>query len=139
MTSSVFVELRFWLLIAFSVAAPASIYFFLYRSASISRAAVLSLGFILVSISGIDVYLLQVLATLAKQTSSLLDDAIFASEISVALYVVPIAFGGVGVNVVSHILIEHLARVEGRNRREHVEIRNDCENLHSSQMGLRAY
>ena len=119
MSSTVFVELRFWLLIALSFVTPAALYAFLYARLSISRVTVLVLGTALIAISGIDVYLLQILGTLARQTSSLADDAVFASEITVALYIVPVCFAGVGINVVSHVLIEHLTRAETRYGAEH--------------------
>ena len=51
---------------------------------------------------------------MATKSASLLDSSIFASELSVALYIVPIFFGGIGVNVVSHVLIRHLDDAERR-------------------------
>ena len=121
MNSTVFVELRFWLLIALSFIAPAALYAFLSVRASISRGTVLTLGVALIAISGVDVYLLQVLQALAKRSPSLIDDVFFASEISIALYVVPVCFAGVGINVVSHVLIEHLTKAEARYSTEHPE------------------
>ena len=121
MSSTVFVELRFWLLIALSFAAPVALYAFLSVRASISRGTVLALGVALIAISGVDVYLLQVLESLAKRTPSLIDDVFFASEISIALYIVPVCFVGVGINVVSHVLIEHLTQAEARYGAEHPE------------------
>ena len=119
MNQSVFVELRFWLLVAFSVAVPAGIYGVLLVTRSISRFAVLWFGVALVLIAGVDVYLLQTLATLAHQTTSLTDDMVFTSELTVALYVLPLVFGGMGVNLVSHVLLRHLSEAEERFDREH--------------------
>ena len=119
MNQSVFVELRFWLLVAFSVAVPAGIYGVLLVTRSISRFAVLWFGVALVLIAGVDVYLLQTLATLAHKTTSLTDDIVFTSELTVALYVLPLVFGGMGVNLVSHVLLRHLSEAEGRFDREH--------------------
>ncbi|MNV98981.1 hypothetical protein D3C71_1942950 [compost metagenome] len=70
-------------------------------------------------ISGVDVYLLQSLAAVAKNTPSLADDAVFISELSIALYILPVVFGGIGVNLISHVLLRHLTEAEKRFDREH--------------------
>lgn len=114
MTTSVFAELTFWMLVLFSVAVPAAIYVTLLYKRAISRAVVLAFGFALVVIAGFDAYLLQRLATLAKASSSLADDFVFVSEISVALYLLPALFGGIGINIVSHVLVRHLDEAEAR-------------------------
>ncbi|KRC23679.1 hypothetical protein [Acidovorax sp. Root217] len=119
MNASVFVELRFWVLVAFSLVLPAGIYAALLRTRAISRLAVLGFGIALVLIAGVDVYLLQSLAALARHTPSLADDAVFLSELSIALYVLPVVFGGIGVNLVSHVLLHHLTEAEKRFEREH--------------------
>ena len=112
--NSVFVELRFWLLVLFSVLAPSAVYWGLLAKRAISRYTVLGLGVVLLIMAGIDAYLLQSLAEMAKRTSSTLDDSIFLSELSVALYLFPLTFGGIGVNLVSHVLIRHLEQAEAR-------------------------
>ena len=109
---TVFVQLRFWLLVGVSVLAPLLIYIGLVRRRTIVRPTILGLGACLVLIAGADVYLLQTLASMARASLSLSDDPLFASELSVALYVLPIAFGGIGVNVISHVLIDHLLGIE---------------------------
>lgn len=119
MSASVFVELRFWLLVVFSLVLPAGIYAALLRTRAISRLAVLGFGIALVLIAGVDVYLLQSLAALARHTLSLADDAVFLSELSIALYVLPVVFGGIGVNLISHVLLHHLTEAEKRFEREH--------------------
>ena len=119
MNASVFVELRFWLLVVFSLVLPAGIYAALLRIRAISRRAVLCFGIALVLIAGVDVYLLQSMAALARQTLSAVDDAVFASEVSIALYVLPAVFGGIGVNLISHVLLHHLSEAEKRFEREH--------------------
>jgi hypothetical protein len=86
---SVFIELRFWLLIVLTFGTPALIYGFLLRRRAISRTHVMLLGVMLVLVAGLDAWLLRALKTLALQTPALLDDLIFASELSVALYAVP--------------------------------------------------
>ena len=121
MNQSVFVELRFWLLVVFSVVVPVGIYGALLATRSISRFAVLWFGVAMVLIAGVDVYLLQTLATLAHTTTSLTDDIVFTSELTVALYVLPLVFGGMGVNLISHVLLRHLSEAEGRFDREHTD------------------
>ena len=109
---TVFVQVKFWLLVAFSLVVPFVIYGILLTKPAISRFSLLLLGFALVVIAGIDVYLLQSLAALAKLTPSLADDAVFASEVSLGLYVLPVLFAGVGVNIISHVLVRHLEQAE---------------------------
>lgn len=119
MSLSVFVELRFWVLVVFSLVLPAAIYAVLLVSRSISRAAVLGFGVALVLIAGVDGYLLQSLANLAKTSPSLADDAVFLSELSIGLYVLPLVCGGIGVNLISHVLLRHLGEAEARFEKEH--------------------
>jgi hypothetical protein len=119
MNDSVFAELRYWLMVAVSVILPFAIYGVLLMKRAISRITVLVLGFTLVAIAGFDVYFLQHMAAAAKATLSQADDAIFASEISFSLYLFPLMFGGVGVNLISHILISHLVRAERRFAKDH--------------------
>jgi hypothetical protein len=118
MSASVFPELRFWLLVATSIVLPFGIYGTLLAKKAISRVTVLVFGFGLVALAGVDVYLLQSLAVLARQTRSLADDTLFGSELSVALYLLPAMFAGIGINMVSHVLINHLVQAEDRFDRE---------------------
>ncbi len=119
MIESVFVELRFWLLVAFSVVVPACLYAGLLLTRTISRGAVLAFGVLLMIIVGVDVYLLQSLTALARLTPSLSDDTLFVSELSIALYVLPLLYGGIGVNLISHVLLHHLTAAEELFEREH--------------------
>jgi len=119
MNSTIFTEIRFWLLVTSSIVVPFCIYGALYVKRVISRHTVLMFGLTLVMIAGLDVYLLQSLATTATHTPSFVDDAIFVSEIKFALYILPIMFGGVGVNIMSHVLIRHLVMAENKFEKEH--------------------
>ena len=119
MIESVFVELRFWLLVAFSVVVPACLYAGLLLTRTISRGAVLAFGVLLMIIVGVDVYLLQSLTALARLTPSLSDDTLFVSELSIALYVLPLLYGGIGVNLISHVLLHHLTAAEELFESEH--------------------
>ncbi len=86
---------------------------------AIARSTVLILGFSWVAIAGLDVFVLQTLASASRLTPSLVDDAIFLSEMSMALYLFPAMFGDIGVNVISHVLVRHLVRAEARFAAEH--------------------
>lgn len=113
------IEVDFIALIVFSILLPAGIYIYMMWKRAISRHTVLLFGVILIVLSGIDIFLLQHLRTMATNSSSLLDDMFFASEISVALYLLPVLFAGIGVNMISHILISHLVDAEKRFDQEH--------------------
>lgn len=114
LSESVFLEKEFILLVVFSLLLPALIYGTMWLRRAISRSTVLFFGFTLIILSGVDIYLLQILSNMAKLSSSAFDDKIFSSEIAVALYLLPAIFAGTGINVVSHILINHLIEAEKR-------------------------
>ena len=118
MSNSLFAELSFWVIVVLSVVLPFTIYGVLLAKRAVSRTTVLVLGFTLVAIAGVDVFFLRHLAAAAKATLSPADDALFVSEISFALYLFPLMFGGIGVNVISHILISHLVGAERRFAKE---------------------
>jgi hypothetical protein len=114
MPGSVFVELKFWLLVLFSLVAPVVMVWTCLTVRAVSRSTVLVIGLLLVGIAGFDFYLLQVLARAALKTASLADDALFDSEVTVGLYVLPALLAGIGVNVTSHVLIQHLTDAQRR-------------------------
>ncbi|MGH8212443.1 MAG: hypothetical protein ACREPP_04325 [Rhodanobacteraceae bacterium] len=111
MNESVFIHVEFWLLLLASMVLPVAIYFVMLRIRRISRYTVLLFGLALILLSALDVFLLQHLETAARATSSLLDDKLFASEFSLALYLLPLLSAGVGVNIFSDVLLNHLRRV----------------------------
>lgn len=119
MNTTIFTEVEFWLLITFSFVLPVWIYWLLLSKRTIAQTTVLLLGVALVGIAGVDVYLLQALKSMAKLSPSLVSDALFVSEVSVALYLLPAMFGGIGINLVSHVLINHLQAAEKRFKIEH--------------------
>lgn len=114
MEQSVFVELKFWLLVLFSIVVPVGIVWMCLTVQAVSRRSILAVGLALVAIAGFDVYLLQALARMSRLTPSLADDAVFDSEITVGLYVLPALLAGVGVNVTSHVLLQHLTDAQRR-------------------------
>ncbi len=119
MKDTVFAELDFWVMTAVSLVLPFAIYGALMTKRSVSRSVVLSLGFTLVVIAGFGLWFLQHLQSAVHATPSMLDDAVFDSEVSIALYLFPLMFGGIGVNLISHILVEHLVGAERRFAQEH--------------------
>src|SRR3984957_5982150 len=114
MSGSVFVELKFWLLVLFSLVAPVIMVWVCLTVRAGSRQTVLVIGLLLVGIAGYDFFLLQVLARAALKAPSLADDALFDSEITVGLYVLPALLAAIGINVPSHVLIQHLTDAQRR-------------------------
>lgn len=95
-----------------SVVAPVAVFVHLMRLRQVSRAAVLGFGLFLLLLSAVDLVLLQRIAALARTSSSMLDDQLVLSELSVALYLLPLASAGIGINMVSQVLLEHLRQAE---------------------------
>ena len=114
MNQSVFVEFEFWLLVAFSVVLPAAIIWMCLTIRKVSCNHVLAVGLLLVAIAGLDIYLLQMLKRRSQETPSTADDVIFNSEITVGLYVLPALLAGIGVNIASHVIIQHLSDAQLR-------------------------
>jgi hypothetical protein len=119
MGNTIFAELKFWLMVLASVVLPFGMYAVLMTKRAISRRTTLLLGFALVAVAGMDVYFLRILARLAKVTPSITDDGVFVSEISIALYLLPAMFGGIGVNVISHVLLRHLDEANRQFNHDH--------------------
>ncbi len=113
-----FIEAYFLTLIIFSVFLPVGIYIYMMWKKAISRTTVAALALILVVISA-DVFLLQHLIGTAKASTSRIASMFFAHEFAVALYLLPLLFAGIGVNMISHILITHLVDAEKQFNRQH--------------------
>jgi hypothetical protein len=116
---TVFLESEFLLLVVCSLIAPALIYGTMWSRRAISRGAVLFFAISLIPLAGVDFFLLRVLTTLARLSPSAFDDVVFDSELTVALYLLPTLFAGTGINIVSHLVIQHLAAAERRFDAEH--------------------
>lgn len=114
MKTTLFLELDFILLLLASLGAPVAIYAFLFKRRAIARATVLVFACLLIALSGVDVFLLQTLSRLGKDALDSPEGWLFSSELSVALYVLPALFAGVGINLISHVLIDHLVKAEHR-------------------------
>ena len=109
----------FWLLIAFSILAPVGVFTTLLMRRVISRPAVLVFGIVLILLAGLDVVLLQKLNSWATVVPAPREDHFFASEVSLALYLLPVVLAGIGVNLVSHVLIHRLGEAERRFDKSH--------------------
>ena len=112
--STVFYEIEFFALAISSVLLPVGIYVVMLFKKSISQWTVLALALTLIALSGVDLVLLQKLAAKARISASMIDDSLFLTELSIALYLLPAVFAGLGINLISHVLIRHLLRAEGR-------------------------
>lgn len=112
METSVFLRLEFILLVAFSIVVPIGIFTLMLAKRAISRVTVFLFALALIVLAGINVVLLRQLAHLAKLSSSAIDNSVFSSEISIMLYLLPAVLAGIGVNVISHLLIAHLKNAE---------------------------
>ena len=118
MNKSVFTEIEFYLFIFFALISPVSIYIYMMWKRAISSKSVLFFGAVLIVFSGISIFLLQRLNSIAKLSPSMLDHKIFASEVSIALYLLPALFAGIGVNLISDSLIKHLTEAERQYDRD---------------------
>jgi hypothetical protein len=116
---SVFVEIYFWLLVVCSLVLPVAIYVGLLFKRAVSRTTILILGLTLIAISGADLFLMQKLASMSKLSPSLIDDAVFNSEVTIGFYLLPALFAGIGINVISQVLTQHLDKAQKTFRREH--------------------
>lgn len=114
MNESTWIELYFFALTVVSLVLPVGLYGYMMWKRVISRPTVFCFGVILIALSGVNLFLLQRLSALAARSPALWDNKIFNSELSMALYLLPVVFAGIGVNVISHILISHLGDAEKR-------------------------
>ena len=96
---------------------PSYMYAYVLWKRVLSRRTVLLFGSLLVAKSGVTIYLLQRLAVMARNTSSLLDDRIFDSAFSLVLYFVPILFAGIGAKMLSQVVISYFTETETRPAR----------------------
>jgi hypothetical protein len=118
MNTSAFVEIEFWALVVSSLVIPAAIYAGMVTKRKISRVTVFAFGMLLIVLSGLDLLLLRHLVAAAGASISLIDDVVFKSEYSAALYILPLLSGAVGTNLISHVLVQHLEEAEKRHERD---------------------
>lgn len=119
MNNIVFLKLEFWLLVASSLLLPGWICWFLLSRRAISKKTVFLSGIVMLLLAALDLVLLPALYNEAKQSPSLMDDMVFASSYSIALYLLPLLSAGLGVNLISHVLRAHLSFAELRYDEEH--------------------
>ncbi|MBB3214291.1 nitrogen fixation/metabolism regulation signal transduction histidine kinase [Herbaspirillum sp. Sphag1AN] len=118
MAQSVFLQLEFYLLILFSLIFPAAIFGTMLLKKAISRTMVFLFGVSLLLMAGADIILLRKLALMASNALSGSEDKFFNSEMAVSLYLLPAFLAGVGVNIISHILIRRLREAEDQFERD---------------------
>jgi hypothetical protein len=118
MEKLIYLEWEFGILVIFSFAVPTAMLVGMMRKRVFSRLTLIILGHVLVLLAGIDAICLQRLASKAKLSAGLVDDTVFTSEISIALYIIPMILAGIGINVVSHVLCGHLTIVELKERQD---------------------
>jgi hypothetical protein len=111
MDKAIYLEFEFWGLVGLSLLIPIGVFVWLIRKRKISRIAVSAVGASLVLMSGADFILLQRLAAKARMTPALWDDTVFV-EYSLAFYLLPLIMAGMGINLMSHILHEHVIIAE---------------------------
>ena len=122
MNQTIYLEYEFWGLLVCTIILPAGIFVWMTWKRKFSRTTLLMIGTLLVFLSGLDAIFLQRLSAKAKASANLLDDRIFASEISITLYIIPLILAGIGVNLLSHVLCEHLTIAElDHNKRANEE------------------
>jgi len=117
MAQSVFLQLEFYLLILFSLVFPGAIFGIMLLKKALSRPVIALFGMTLLVMAGVDIVLLKKLELLASNALSGSQDRFFNSEMAVSLYLMPAFLAGVGVNVISHILIRHLREAENQFER----------------------
>ncbi|MDY7578199.1 hypothetical protein RGU70_07680 [Herbaspirillum sp. RTI4] len=108
MEESVFVDPEFHALIVFCVILPLGMYITLMRKDKIQRRTMLLYGVIFTLTSAASLFLLRSLAEIAIQTVSLIDDLVFASGVSVALYLLPLISAEIGISLISQVLTVRL-------------------------------
>ncbi|MBK4735875.1 hypothetical protein [Noviherbaspirillum pedocola] len=121
MKPSFFLEFEFLSLVVVSFVLPMAILIGLSLTRRIARISVLLFGVLLIVLSGIDFVLLQKIAASASHTRELLRDPVLGPALSVAVYILPVVFAGIGTNIVSHVVIEHLTRAEKEFDRKGVD------------------
>ena len=112
MFDGLLIKTEFWSLVLFSLVVPVGIFWGLMGTRKISHGTVLGFGILLVVLSGLDFVLLKQIFAMTSSMPVLADDKIFNSEFSIALYLLPVLYAGVGTNMISHILISHLKGAE---------------------------
>lgn len=112
MDNPLFLELEFWALLLCSTFLPAVLLIWMTWKRVLSKYIIISIGFFLIFLAGIDAFLLGLLSVEAEATKSILDDKIFHSELSIALYIVPLVLAKIGVSLITHVLCNHISILE---------------------------
>ena len=112
MGKPIYLEYEFWALLICTIIVPSAVFIWMMMKRKFSQISIVAIGVLLVVIAGMDAIFLRILSAKAKISPGILDDQIFVSEISIALYIIPLILAGVGVNLASHVLCNHLEITE---------------------------
>jgi hypothetical protein len=112
-------ESRLLLILALSIFIPIVLYGLMMWKKSISRKTVVLLALVLLSTAGLDIFLLRKLSLMAERSPVVSNSYFLSNEVSIALYLLPALFAGIGINMLSHILVSHLAEAETKFDEEH--------------------
>lgn len=115
MSDTVFVRAEFWTLVLLSLALPFGVVVMLLKKTVISRAALIASAALFIALAGVDVGLLQHVKAMARDTPGLGDNAFFLSEYSIALYLLPYIGAGIGINLLTYAITQHLRITGGGN------------------------
>ena len=116
MQDTLLIRFEFWALVLVSLALPISVVAMLLRATVISRTALISCAVVMILLAGLDIGLLRTVMALARETPGMVDDTVFLSEYSVALYLLPYLGAGVGINLLTYAITQHLQIVSSVKR-----------------------
>lgn len=108
----------FWVMGITSLILPIGIYFYLFQKKMMSETVIVLFGFALIGIAGLDLFLLQLVSSEIRLLPVRVNSVVFLSELSVARYFFPAVFGGLGLNIISHMLTAHLIKAKKRFNEE---------------------
>ena len=108
LTETLLVRFEFWGLVIAAIALPLIVLMALLKSKTIARARLIGCAAFLILLGALDIGLLRSVMVLARSTPGFVDDAVFLSEYSAALYILPYLSAGVGVNLLTHAITHHL-------------------------------
>ncbi|MBM3128685.1 MAG: hypothetical protein FJ009_08695 [Chloroflexi bacterium] len=99
-------------MVIISFALPCIIFFRFIHKRKRRHAHILSFALLLILLAGADVLLLHQLEIIARETGSLMDDAIFVSGYLLALYILPLVLGTFGSDLLGHVIKAHIIIAE---------------------------
>lgn len=108
MENSAFLSVQFWTLVIISFVLPCIIFFRFIRKRKCRHAHILLFALLLIALAGTDVLLLRQLESIARKTPDLMDDRVFLSQYSLALYILPLVSGTLGSDLLAYVVTAHI-------------------------------